>query len=166
MQFEIRQLFCILLLPLHHISSTQSDYNLLVLCESKHWRPCILAAPPFLPPLANLNKKNYFFLNWILVFAYNYLFCDTNVWVAKKDTKHSSNTLLRLVSFFETQTLFYVGEKSPRCFWKFLVCPIFVSIYREWKYIYTFMYFNLIPQSKNSNSNYLLDQTTAFMFAI
>ena len=28
-----------------------------------------------------------------------------NVWVAKKDTKRSSNTLLRLVSFFATQTL-------------------------------------------------------------
>ena len=28
-----------------------------------------------------------------------------NVWVAKKDTKHSSNTLLRLVSFFTEQTL-------------------------------------------------------------
>ena len=29
-----------------------------------------------------------------------------NVWVAKKDTKHSSVLLLCLVSFFETQTLF------------------------------------------------------------
>ena len=30
-----------------------------------------------------------------------------NVWVAKKDTKQSSNTLLRLVSFFATQTLLF-----------------------------------------------------------
>ena len=29
----------------------------------------------------------------------------TNVWVAKKDTKHSTNTLLCLVSVFATQTL-------------------------------------------------------------
>ena len=38
-----------------------------------------------------------------------------NVLVAKKDTKRSSNTLLRLVSFFATQTLagsqYFHGEE-------------------------------------------------------
>ena len=37
-----------------------------------------------------------------------------NVWVAKKDTKRSSNTLLRLVSFFATQTL-QAWHNNPSC---------------------------------------------------
>ena len=40
----------------------------------------------------------------------------SNVWVAKKDTKRSSNTLLRLVSFFATQTL----PDNLALFWQLL----------------------------------------------
>ena len=40
----------------------------------------------------------------------------SNVWVSKKDTNRSSNTLLRLVSFFATQTL----PDNLALFWQLL----------------------------------------------
>jgi hypothetical protein len=51
--------------------------------------------------LMNLNMNlSYRMFSWFTL-----KICKSNVWVAKKDTKRSSNTLLCLVSFFATQTL-------------------------------------------------------------
>ena len=42
---------------------------------------------------------------------------SNNVWVAKKDTKRSRVLLLRLVSFFATQTLYTITLPIPVCIW-------------------------------------------------
>ena len=60
--------------------------------------------------------------SWILGPRSQGLISGSNVWVAKKDTKHSSNTLLRLVSFFATQMLHIECSKQFKCNSYFYVC--------------------------------------------
>ena len=53
-----------------------------------------------------IKKKKYLYSVWNTT---------DNVWVAKKDTKRSSNTLLHLVSFSATHTLLVL---FPLIFWR------------------------------------------------